>query len=69
MLSGLAAFDGAALVIFGADDPAAQQLPALAARYELRCKCVTIAGAGRTFASRAWRDEVAEVSANWIASW
>ncbi|NHZ42654.1 hydrolase 1, exosortase A system-associated [Massilia aquatica] len=69
VLSGLAAFDGAALVIFGADDPAAQQLPALAARYELRCKCVTIAGAGRTFASRAWRDEVAEISANWIASW
>ncbi|NHZ92470.1 hydrolase 1, exosortase A system-associated [Massilia sp. CCM 8733] len=69
VLAGLAGFDGAALVILGGGDPAAQQLPALVARHELRCKCVTIAGAGRTFASRAWRDEVAEVSANWIASW
>lgn len=69
VLTGLAAFDGAALLILGARDPAAQQLPALIARHELRCKCVTIAGAGRTFASRAWRDDVAEVSANWIASW
>ncbi|HEX8610608.1 MAG TPA: hydrolase 1, exosortase A system-associated [Telluria sp.] len=69
VLAGLAGFDGAALVILGGGEAAAQQLPALVARYELRCKCVTIAGAGRTFASRAWRDEVAEVSANWIASW
>ncbi|NHZ61437.1 hydrolase 1, exosortase A system-associated [Massilia genomosp. 1] len=69
VLAGLVGFDGAALVILGGADPAAQQLPALAARHELRCKCVTIAGADRTFASRAWRDEVAEVSANWIASW
>jgi pimeloyl-ACP methyl ester carboxylesterase len=69
VITGLAGFDGAALVILGERDPAAQQLPALIARHELRCKCVTIAGADRTFASRAWRDDVAEVSANWIASW
>lgn len=69
VLAGLAGFDGAALLILGGQDAAAQQLPALIARHALRCKCVTIAGAGRTFASRAWRDEVAEVSANWIASW
>lgn len=69
VLAGLVAFDGAALLIIGGHDAPAQQLPALIARHELRCKCVAIDGAGRAFASRAWRDAVAEVSANWIASW
>ncbi|ATQ77112.1 hydrolase 1, exosortase A system-associated [Massilia violaceinigra] len=69
VLASLSGFDGAALVILGGDEPGAQHVDALLKRHEVRCKCVTIAGADRTFASRAWRDAVAEVSANWIASW
>jgi alpha-beta hydrolase superfamily lysophospholipase len=69
VLAGLAGFEGAALLIQGGHDPAAGQLAALLARHALRCKCVSVAGAGRAFASRAWRDAVAEASANWIASW
>ncbi|NHZ83313.1 hydrolase 1, exosortase A system-associated [Massilia sp. CCM 8695] len=69
VLASLAGFDGAALVILGGDEPGARHVDALLKRHELRCKCVTIDGADRTFASRAWRDAVAEVSANWIASW
>lgn len=69
VIASLACFDGAALVILGGDDPEARQFGELLDKHESRCKRVTIAGANHTFASRAWRDEVAETSANWLVSW
>ena len=69
MIASLASFDGAALVILGGDDPVAREFSDLLDRHATRCKRVTVAGAGHTFASREWRDQVAEVSANWLVSW
>jgi len=69
VIASLACFDGAALVILGGDDPEARQFGELLDKHESRCKRVTIPGANHTFASRAWRDEVAEASANWLVSW
>lgn len=69
VVASLACFDGAALVILGGDDPEARQFGELLDKHESRCKRVTIPGANHTFASRAWRDEVAEASANWLVSW
>lgn len=69
LVASLSCFDGAVLVILGEDDPVAQEFADLLDKNDRRCKRVTIAGANHTFASREWRDEVAEVSANWIVSW
>jgi len=69
IVASLASFDGAALVILGGDDPVAREFAELLDKHETRCKRVTVAGADHTFASREWRDEVAEASANWIVSW
>ncbi|MFB9243438.1 hydrolase 1, exosortase A system-associated [Massilia antarctica] len=69
VLASLSGFDGAALVILGGDEAGAQHVDALLKRHGVRCKCVSVGGAERSFASRAWRDAVAEISANWIASW
>lgn len=69
MLASLACFEGNTLVILGGADPQAQEFSALLDKQGTRARRVTIAGADHSFASRAWRDQVAEACANWIVSW
>ncbi|SHG74804.1 hydrolase 1, exosortase A system-associated [Massilia sp. CF038] len=69
IIAALACLDGAALLIVASEDRIGRQFASLMAEHQATCRQITIAGANHTFASRAWRDEVAELSANWIASW
>jgi exosortase A-associated hydrolase 1 len=69
IVASLACFDGAALVVVGGADAVGRAFADLMERHDTPGRRVTIAGANHTFASREWRDEVAELSANWIVSW
>lgn len=69
IVASLACFDGAGLVIVGGADAVGREFADLMERNDTACRRVTIAGANHTFASRAWRDEVAELSASWVVSW
>ena len=69
IIASLGCFDGNTLVILGGADPQAREFDALLDKHDTRARRVTIAGANHSFASRAWRDEVAEHCANWIVSW
>jgi pimeloyl-ACP methyl ester carboxylesterase len=69
IIASLACFDGAALVVVGGNDAVGREFAELMERNDTDLRRVTIAGANHTFASREWRDEVAELSANWIVSW
>ncbi len=69
IVAGLSCFTGHTLVVLGGADPLAQEFADLLDKHDTRCRRVTIAGANHSFASREWRDEVAETSANWIMSW
>jgi exosortase A-associated hydrolase 1 len=67
--SSLAGFDGRLLMVLGGEDLAARQFARVLARHQARFRCVEVAQADHAFASSAWRDQVAETSANWIMSW
>jgi exosortase A-associated hydrolase 1 len=69
MIASLACFDGNTLVILGGADPQAKDFAALLDKHDARARRVTITGANHSFASREWRDEVAETCASWIVSW
>lgn len=69
MVASLACFEGNTLVILGGADPQAKEFAALLDKHDTRARRVTITGANHSFASRAWRDEVAHTCANWIVSW
>ena len=69
IIASLACFDGAALVVVGGADAVGREFADLMERNDTPGRRVTIAGANHTFASREWRDEVAELSANWTVSW
>ncbi|QYF92957.1 hydrolase 1, exosortase A system-associated [Massilia sp. PAMC28688] len=69
IIASLSCFGGAALVIVGGADTVGREFVELVERSDTPCRSVTIAGANHTFASREWRDEVAELSANWITAW
>jgi len=69
IVASLTCFDGATLVLLGGADAIGHQFAELLEKNQTDCRRVTIAGANHTFASREWRDEVAEISANWIVSW
>lgn len=69
MGASLACFDGNTLVILGGADPQARQFAALLDKHDTRARRVTITGANHSFASREWRDEVAQTCANWVVSW
>jgi uncharacterized protein len=69
LMASLQCFDGQLLVILSGADPAAQAFSHLMQQYDLHCRRVDIAGADHSFTLQAWRDEVAEASANWIVSW
>lgn len=65
----LSAFDGRLLMVLGGEDMAARQFARVLARHQARFRFVEVAQADHAFACSAWRDEVAETSANWIMSW
>lgn len=69
IIASMACFEGTALVIVGGADAVGREFVDLMERNETPCRSVTLAGADHTFASGVWRDEVAELSANWITSW
>ncbi len=69
IMAALTCFEGHTMVILGGADPQAHEFSELLDKHEARVRRVTIAGANHSFASREWRDEVAETSANWIMSW
>lgn len=65
----LAGFDGRLLMVLGGEDMAARQFARVLARHQARFRYAEVAQADHAFASSAWRDQVAETSANWIMSW
>jgi acetyl esterase/lipase len=69
IVASLSCFSGHTLVVLAGADPLAHEFSDLLDKHDTRCRRVTIAGANHSFASREWRDEVAEASANWIMSW
>ena len=69
VIASLSCFTGHTLVVLGGADPLAHEFAELLDKHDTRCRRVMIAGANHSFASREWRDEVAETSANWIMSW
>ncbi|MEO7497671.1 MAG: hydrolase 1, exosortase A system-associated [Massilia sp.] len=69
VIDNLTRFDGQVMVVLSGEDLTAREFAHLMARHELKARRVDIAHANHTFASHKWRDQVAEVSANWIMSW
>lgn len=69
VLASLSCFDGQMLVILGGADDSAREFDHLIGKHELKCRRVEIPLANHTFASREWRDEVAQVAAHWIVRW
>ena len=69
VLAGLSCFDGQVLVILGGADDSARGFDQLIGKHELKCRRVEIPLANHTFASREWRDQVAQVAAHWIVRW
>jgi pimeloyl-ACP methyl ester carboxylesterase len=69
LMASLARFNGTALVVVGGADTVGLAFADLMDRNDSALRRVTIMGANHGFTSRAWRDEVAELSANWIVSW
>ncbi len=69
IVASLACFEGPTLVVVGGADAIGREFASLLEKNQSACRRVTVAGANHTFASREWRDEVAEISANWIVSW
>lgn len=69
VVASLSCFDGQVLVILSGDDPAARGFADLMSKHDIKCRREDIPLADHSFASREWRDEVAQLSANWIVSW
>ncbi|MFP5391487.1 MAG: hydrolase 1, exosortase A system-associated [Gammaproteobacteria bacterium] len=69
IMESLGRFDGRVLVILGGADRHTQHVTELLERHQRPAQRVVIDGADHTFASRAWRDQAAEASANWVMSW
>ena len=69
IVASLSCFEGPVLAILGGGDPIGREFATMIVRYELRCRRVNVPGANHTFASRDWRDDVAQVSANWMSTW
>ena len=77
MLTGLNLYDGRLMIVLSGDDLTAREFKDLATterpwRKSLRAARVTIhelPAANHTFARRAWRDQVATWTAEWVKSW
>jgi hypothetical protein len=76
MYAGLARFPGKVLVIIGGADLTGQEFAGIAAAPPWRAQLAaprvtrhTLAGADHTFSRRAWRDQVAGWTCDWVRSW
>jgi uncharacterized protein len=69
VVASLRCFDGQVLVVLGAADATALEFAELVEKHDLKCRRADIPNANHTFSSREWRDDVAQISANWITSW
>ncbi|NML60187.1 hydrolase 1, exosortase A system-associated [Massilia sp. RP-1-19] len=69
VIAALSCFEGQTLVILGGAGDSAREFDQLIGKHGLRCRRVEIPLADDTFASRKWRDEVAQVTAHWIVTW
>lgn len=69
IVASLSCFEGPVLAILAGGDPIGREFATMIVRYELRCRRVNVPGANHTFASRNWREDVAQVSANWMSTW
>ena len=77
LLAGLGAFPGRMLVILSGQDLTSQEFSAAAASSRdwkralapERTRWHRLAGADHTFSCRAWRDQVASMTCDWVRSW
>lgn len=69
MLAGIAGFKGPVLAILSGDARATRDAVGLLERHHVRCRRVDVAPAVRGQATRRWRDDIAQISVNWITSW
>ena len=69
VIDSLAGYAGQMLVILFGDDLTGAEFACLMAHHKVRARRIDVSGATHTFASRTWRAEVAEASANWLMSW
>lgn len=69
VVASLSCFDGQVLVVLGGADDSAREFDQLVRKHDLKCRRVEIQHANHTFARREWRDEVAQLCANWIVTW
>jgi len=69
VIDSLAGYAGQVLVILFGDDLTGAEFARLMTHHKVRARRIDVSGANHTFASRTWRAEVAEASANWLMSW
>jgi exosortase A-associated hydrolase 1 len=65
----LAHFGGRAMMVLGGEDLAARDFGRVLQRHHPALRSVEVAQAGHEFASKAWREAVAQATASWITSW
>ena len=69
MVAGIAGFGGPVLVILSGDARGTRDAASLLERHHVQCRRIDVAPALRGQATRQWRDDIAQLSANWITSW
>jgi exosortase A-associated hydrolase 1 len=69
VIAALSCFDGQVLLVLGGADDGAREFDRMVAKHELRCRRAEIPLADHTFATREWRDDVAQLSAHWLVTW
>lgn len=69
MLAGVAGFKGEVLVIASGEARSTRDVASMLERQKVRCRRIDVREPARGLATRAWRDDVAQASANWITSW
>jgi exosortase A-associated hydrolase 1 len=65
----LAGFGGRLMLVLGGEDAAARHFARVLVRLHPGFRSVEVAQADHEFASKAWREAVAEATASWITSW
>lgn len=65
----LAHFGGRSMLVLGGEDLAARHFAQMLLRHHPGLRSVEVARADHEFASKAWREAVAQATASWITSW
>ena len=65
----LSGFGGRLMLVLGGGDTEAHHFARVLMRMHPGFRCVEVPRADHEFASKAWRQEVAEATASWITSW